>query len=168
MSRLWIAERPPLWGCYKKQKHIPQRVMVALQNRPSCLLHKKTLNYRQRPNLWGPGGAAGTRANSRVEYLFCLSFSLPLCHPQAWRALARVILGRDEHETESKHMKHEGNVKHILAKQKKPPQSTDKDQICSPGEIKAMPALHFRGTCTKRVAGLKMSLLESGRISCCS
>lgn len=45
-----------------------------------------------------------------MEYLFCLSFLLPLCHPQAWPALARVILGRDEQEAESKHMKHEGNV----------------------------------------------------------
>lgn len=49
-------------------------------------------------------------ANGRVEYLFSLSFELPSCHPQAWPALARVILGTDEQEAESKHMKHEGNV----------------------------------------------------------
>lgn len=85
-------------------------VMVALKNRLSFLLHKKSLNYRQRPYFRGPGGGAGTSVNSRVEYLFFLSFLLPLCHPQAWPALARVILGRDEQEAESKHMKHEGNV----------------------------------------------------------
>lgn len=90
--------------------HIPQRVMVALQNRLSCLLHKKTSIIGKGLIFEGPGGCAGTTVNSRVEYLFCLSFSLPLCHPQAWPALARVILGRDEQETESKHMKHEGNV----------------------------------------------------------
>lgn len=98
--------------------HIPQRVMVALQNRLSCLLHKKNLNYRQRPYFRGPGGGAETRANGRVEYLFCLSFSLPLCHPRAWPAHARVILGRDEQEAESKRMKHEGNVNIYWQKRK--------------------------------------------------
>lgn len=83
--------------------HIPHRVMVALQNSPNSLLHKKT--PKKTPSIIGkgltfegPGGGAGSRLNSRVEYLLCPSFSLPLCHPQAWPTLARVILGRDEQE----------------------------------------------------------------------
>lgn len=97
--------------------------------------------------------------NSRVEYLFCPSFSLPLCHPQAWPTLARVILGRDEQE------KYETRraCQHLLAKI--PFNRTIKTslKICFPWQMRAKPALHFTGTCLKRVVGLKMSLLESGK-----
>lgn len=139
--------------------HILQRVMVASQNRLSCLLHKKTSIIGTGLTFEGPGGGAGTRANSRVEYLFILSFSLPLCHPQAWPALARVILGRDGQKTESKHMKHEENVNTTLflpVYQKKASKSAPLKRL------KEKPALHFGGTCLKHVARLKMSLLESG------
>lgn len=144
--------------------------MVALQNSPNSLLHKKntkknTLNYRQRPYFRGAGGGAGSRLNSRVEYLLCPSFSLPLCHPQAWPTLARVILGRDEQE---KYETWREN-KHILAKKRCffpflfNITIKTSSRICVPRQMRAKPALRFTGTCLKRVVGLKMSLLESGK-----
>lgn len=36
-------------------------------------------------------------------------------------------------------------------------------RICVPRQMRAKPALRFTGTCLKRVVGLKMSLLESGK-----
>lgn len=113
--------------------------MVALQNRPSCLFHKKktkkNLNYRQRPNFRGPGGGAGTRADSRVEYLFCLSFSLSSCatrkHGRHLPELSLAAMSRKANES-AWNMKGMSTYK-----------TTKKKLLSFPREIKAKPALHF-------------------------
>lgn len=155
--------------------HIPQRVMVALQNRVSCLLY---IYIYKKTSIIGKGltfgGLVTVPGLERIAgWSICLfsnlSFfsPLPLCHPQAWLAFARVILGMDGQGWVGNWIKAYETwreCQHILAKQKKVLSSQfigkkNKLKICSPGEIKAFQRnIPWACSRTKNVS----------RISCCS